>query len=92
MSRLPDSSRVNLGSWTEPLARTRSPAHMEGQGQQVSRGARSFFSPDFSVILFSFFSDNVAAKQTDYGYRESAVHIYNIVTQGKSRRTQDTKT
>ncbi|TNN35855.1 hypothetical protein EYF80_053987 [Liparis tanakae] len=25
MSRLPDSSRVNLGSWTEPLANTRSP-------------------------------------------------------------------
>lgn len=34
MSRLPDSSSVNLGSCTEPLAKTRSPA---GKGAEVDR-------------------------------------------------------
>lgn len=35
MSRLPDSRRVNLGSWTEPLAKTCSPEKKERK--QVSR-------------------------------------------------------
>lgn len=37
MSRLPDSSSVNRGSWTEPLAKTRSPAG-GGGGAEVIDG------------------------------------------------------
>lgn len=47
MSRLPDSSRVKRGSWTEPLARTRSPGGGGGQGrgglEVLSSQKNSFF-------------------------------------------------
>lgn len=35
ISRLPDSSSVNRGSWTDPLAKTRSPAEGVGLGEAV---------------------------------------------------------
>lgn len=37
ISRLPDSSSVNRGSWTEPLAKTRSPVRQRQAGG-TSRG------------------------------------------------------
>lgn len=58
-------------------------------GPTGEQGCYASFYPDVPAI---FSSDNVAPKQTDYGYHESTVHIYNIVTPGKSRRMRDTKT
>lgn len=37
ISKLPDSSRVNLGSWTDPLAKTRSPAGKGGSDRWYGR-------------------------------------------------------